>query len=270
MKKKIVNMFLGTLLGVLMFGMSVFAAEFTVTPTNTVLFTTAGADLLADADSKAQVVVLDMQAGLPFQVTGVTSNGYFQVKLNGQTYYIEGAVLTQNVSGTPTTATTTAASTTVTRNANGTVPVKDANGNYVCLIESNDNEQFYACTGVKTIHRQDLTTDATYIYYRDEVEKQIAAGKEEVYVEWRGIWGHDRKDSILYNVILDVYKSHPEYCDNSAGATDIYADAPGGLEVGDASMVEATHYIIMQKSDISRGQMLDNRPSASTLGSTWK
>lgn len=268
MKNKILKTLTGIVLGTLMFGMSVFAAEFTVTPTNTVLFTTTGADLLADADSKAQVVVLDMQAGLPFQVTGVTSNGYFQVKLNGQTYYIEGAGLTQNVSGTPTTATTTTASTTVTRNANGTVPVKDANGNYVCLIESNDNEQFYACTGNKTLNRQDYTKDPMYIYYRDEIEKQIVAGKSEIRVNWRGIWGN--RGSITENVVLDVYKSHPEYCDNMAGVTDIYADAPGGLEVGNTNIVEATHYIIMQKSDISRGQMLDNRPSASTLGSTWK
>ena len=52
MKKKILNTVLGTLLGTLLFGMTAFATEFTVTPANAVLYTTAGADLLSDADKE--------------------------------------------------------------------------------------------------------------------------------------------------------------------------------------------------------------------------
>ena len=90
MKKKVLKYLLGTIIGIFILGTTAFAAEFTVTPANAVLYTTAGADLLSDADTNA-VALLDMPAGLPFQVTGITSNGYFQVKLNGQTFYIIGS-----------------------------------------------------------------------------------------------------------------------------------------------------------------------------------
>lgn len=95
MKKKISNIVLGTLLGTLLFGMTAFAAEFTVTPINSIGTTTDGADLLADADTSS-VVLPDIPAGLPFQITGVTSNGYWQVNLNDQIFYIEGSGLSNS------------------------------------------------------------------------------------------------------------------------------------------------------------------------------
>ena len=206
MKKKILNTVLGTLLGTLLLGMTAFAAEFTVTPTNAVLYTTAGADLLSNADTNA-VALLDMPAGLPFQVTGITSNGYFQVNLNGQTFYIIGGELVQDASAATTTTTTT--------NADGTVPVKDANGNYVCVIGNNDVEQMRKLfnRGDKVpFFRENYTNQDLYKYFRDSLEQQIAQGNTYVEVSWTGILNNGlRADDIGKNVIFDVYKSHPKY-----------------------------------------------------------
>lgn len=69
--------------------MNVQAAEFTVTGAEAVLYTNENTVLLADADD-GTVVLPEVAAGLPVQVTGVTSNGYFQVSINGQTFYIHG------------------------------------------------------------------------------------------------------------------------------------------------------------------------------------
>lgn len=211
MKKKILNTVLGTLLGTLLFGMTAFAAEFTVTPANAVLYTTAGADLLSDADTNA-VALLDMPAGLPFQVTGITSNGYFQVNLNGQTFYIIGGELVQDASAA---ATAPAQATTTTTNADGTVPVKDANGNYVCVIGNNDVEQmrqlFHSGSKVPFI-RENYTQHDVYKYFRDNLEQQIAQGKTYVKVSWTGILNDGlRADTISENAALDTYKSHPAY-----------------------------------------------------------
>ena len=212
MKKKILNTVLGTLLGTLLFGMTAFAAEFTVTPANAVLYTTAGADLLSDADTNA-VALLDMPAGLPFQVTGITSNGYFQVNLNGQTFYIIGGELVQDASAATTTV--PAQTTTTTTNADGTVPVKDANGNYVCVIGNNDVEQmrqlFHSGSKVPFI-RNNYTQHDVYKYFRNSLEQQIEQGKTYIEASWTGILNDGlRADTIGKNVAFDIYKSHPTY-----------------------------------------------------------
>lgn len=51
--------------------------------------------MLADASADAQVVLSGCEAGLPIQVTGVTSNGYWQIVLGDVTYYVVGAGLSQ-------------------------------------------------------------------------------------------------------------------------------------------------------------------------------
>lgn len=81
------------------FSVTVRASEFSVTPASAILYTTGSADLLSVPDI-TQVILPDMPDGLPFQVTGVTSNGYFQVSLTNVTYYIAGPYLEQGLDNT--------------------------------------------------------------------------------------------------------------------------------------------------------------------------
>lgn len=81
-------MLLGTLLGVMTWGMAVQAAEAATADTQAILYTNAETELLSSAD--AEGVVLDKEAmpdNVPILVTGITDNGYFRVDLDG-TYYI--------------------------------------------------------------------------------------------------------------------------------------------------------------------------------------
>lgn len=90
---KIWNRMVGFAFGVaLLFGvptMDVAAAEYTVTAAEAVLYTNENTVILADADDST-VVLSEVAADLPILVTGVTSNGYFQINLDGQTFYIHG------------------------------------------------------------------------------------------------------------------------------------------------------------------------------------
>lgn len=91
--KKIWNGIIGLVFGaVLLCGtpsMDAEAAEFTVTAAEAVLYTNDNTVVLSDADDSA-VVLPEVAADLPIQVTGITSNGYFQISLDGQTFYIHG------------------------------------------------------------------------------------------------------------------------------------------------------------------------------------
>lgn len=248
MKKKILNTVLGTLLGTLLFGMTAFAAEFTVTPANAVLYTTAGADLLSDADTNA-VALLDMPAGLPFQVTGITSNGYFQVNLNGQTFYIIGGELVQDASAAATT-TTPAQTTTTTTNANGTVPVKDANGNYVCVIGADNDlsifRSFFTGGNQYKYKRVDYTQHPVYIAFRDALESQITNGKTCIRASWSGLLTDgNRADVIADNVIVDVYKSHPQYAYGN-DYVDFDTSLYDGVTTAFHGEREATYRIMME------------------------
>lgn len=94
--KKIWSRMIGFVFAVtLLFGMpavNVQAAEFTVAPVEAVLYTNENTVILADADNNT-VVLPEVAADLPILVTGITSNGYFQINLNGQTFYIHGVGL---------------------------------------------------------------------------------------------------------------------------------------------------------------------------------
>lgn len=68
---------------------NVNAAEFSVTEGTAVLYTNENTVILSDADDSA-VVLPDVEIGLPIQVTGVTSNGYFRIALGEQTFYVHG------------------------------------------------------------------------------------------------------------------------------------------------------------------------------------
>lgn len=72
-------------------GMTTKAAEFTVTPTEGVLYTGKGAEVFTQPDPSAIAAVFP--GDFPVQVTGITDNGYFQVRINGVTYYIYGRAL---------------------------------------------------------------------------------------------------------------------------------------------------------------------------------
>ena len=74
--------------------MSVNAAEFHVTEASAVLFTNESTVIRLDADENSTVILSGIEADLPIQVTGVTSNGYFQILLDGQTFYVHGIGLT--------------------------------------------------------------------------------------------------------------------------------------------------------------------------------
>lgn len=87
--RKKLNYLAGVILGVMLMGMPVLAAEYTVTEVNGVLYTNDQTVILADADDNT-VVLPEVAADLPIQVTGVTSNGYFRINLNGETFYIQG------------------------------------------------------------------------------------------------------------------------------------------------------------------------------------
>lgn len=70
------------------------AAEFSVTETAAVLYTNEYTVILSDADDNT-AVLSGFPTLLPVQVTGVTSNGYFQILLDGQIFYVPGTGLSQ-------------------------------------------------------------------------------------------------------------------------------------------------------------------------------
>lgn len=74
-----------------LWGVRTNAAEYTITPVTAILYTGSGAEIFAEPDPTTLVTVL--AGNLPMQVTGATSNGYFQVLMNNQIYYIYGKAL---------------------------------------------------------------------------------------------------------------------------------------------------------------------------------
>ena len=77
---------------ILMFAnIQVQAVEFTVKPVNAVLYAGDGAEVFAQPD--ATTVVTVFPGDTPIQVTGITNKGYFQVLIDGSTYYMYGKAL---------------------------------------------------------------------------------------------------------------------------------------------------------------------------------
>lgn len=122
MKKKLTNS-MKKLAGVILLaamltgsvtGNTVHAAAYTVTPMNTLMYTVDGTKIYADADLNSQLLktVFKDQA---VNVTGVTSNGWFQITAGG-IYYVPGNGLSATTSNSTTSAVTgsTATSTTTT------------------------------------------------------------------------------------------------------------------------------------------------------------
>ncbi len=71
------------------------AAEFTVVPANATLFTGNGAEVFIQPDPTTIAAVFP--GDFPVQVTGVTDNGYFQVNISGNTFYIYGKALSMSL-----------------------------------------------------------------------------------------------------------------------------------------------------------------------------
>lgn len=71
----------------------VSAAEFSVTEASAVLFTNENTVIRLDADEGSAAILSGVEFGLPIQVTGITSNGYFRILLDGQTFYVHGVGL---------------------------------------------------------------------------------------------------------------------------------------------------------------------------------
>lgn len=91
--RKICKYMIGIWVGIMLLGITAFAAE--VTPTNAVLFSNEETVIYAEADLASTVILPDVQAGLPIQVTGITDNGFFQVNL-GEFFYIPGYGLSES------------------------------------------------------------------------------------------------------------------------------------------------------------------------------
>lgn len=104
MRKKIWNSIVSFCFGVVLLLVTpvveVNAAEYSVTAADAILYTNDSTVILADADDQ-MIVLPEVAANLPIQVTGITSNGYFQISLNGQTYFIHGIGLSAADSANP-------------------------------------------------------------------------------------------------------------------------------------------------------------------------
>ncbi len=67
------------------------AATYTVTTESGVLLASSGAEVFSDADASTYVSTLTVNT--PVQVTGRTSNGFWQVNIDGNTYYVSQQAL---------------------------------------------------------------------------------------------------------------------------------------------------------------------------------
>ena len=85
--KKIYIYMVCTFIFVILFGTRVEAAE--ISTVQTVLYTNKNTVVYAGADLSEKVILPTIQEGFPVKVTGVTSNGFFQVDIAG-IYYIPG------------------------------------------------------------------------------------------------------------------------------------------------------------------------------------
>lgn len=80
-----------TILILLFWRQPVLAAEAVVVPAQGVLYTGEGAEVFLMPDPTTLLTVFP--ANMPVQVTGYTSNGFFQIYMEGATYYVHGEAL---------------------------------------------------------------------------------------------------------------------------------------------------------------------------------
>ena len=226
----------GLILGTILMGSTALAVEYTVTDAPAVLYTNDATVILADADAKAQVIISAdaIASGLPIQVTGVTSNGYFQIVLNGATYYVAGAGL----QAAPT--------------AQTTAPAQNTGKKYTCVIEPGDEELYYEGARLKMRYgREDCTDRSLYIFLRDMIEQKITSGQKTFTIEYTT---HEaRACAVGDNLLIDVKKSHPEF--NTTGSEvfyDFYATPYDGFyDNGDRDVTIELHFSTKDDIDMS-------------------
>ncbi|MDD2971832.1 MAG: transglutaminase domain-containing protein [Lachnospiraceae bacterium] len=85
-------LFFTTLVLSFLFSMEVFAIAFTTTPVSKMMYTTENTQVYTQPDNTL-VPVLAAGSGIPVQVTGITSNGWYQIDVSG-VYYVPGNELT--------------------------------------------------------------------------------------------------------------------------------------------------------------------------------
>lgn len=93
--KKSIYYIIGLLFVFMVYGEKVHAAN--VCNTSAVLYTNDSTIVFAKADFTAKVILANVDEGLPMKVTGITDNGFFQVDLAGENYYVPGYGLEENV-----------------------------------------------------------------------------------------------------------------------------------------------------------------------------
>lgn len=72
-------------------GLKVQAAEYTVAPFAAYMYSGDEAEIFSKPDPQTLVAVFP--GDIPIQITGITSNGYFQILVNGDTYYVHNSAL---------------------------------------------------------------------------------------------------------------------------------------------------------------------------------
>lgn len=87
-RKIIIMLAAVALLTVRQHSLQVQAAEFTVTESEAILYSNDNTKVYKTPDTNSSVVTT-IASGLPVSVTGITSNGWFRISLNG-TYYVPG------------------------------------------------------------------------------------------------------------------------------------------------------------------------------------
>lgn len=115
MKGRILKTCLGVLVGTMLFGTVAFAAESDVATADVsmVLYSNSETELYIEPSSDTSAVVIskdDFPDGAAIQVTGITSNGFFRIELNG-TYYIPAIGLQETAAIVETAESTTAEAT---------------------------------------------------------------------------------------------------------------------------------------------------------------
>ncbi|MCR4829899.1 MAG: D-alanyl-D-alanine carboxypeptidase [Pseudobutyrivibrio sp.] len=116
------------------------AAGYTVTPQAGVLFSCNGTELFSDANPATFVKTIPVNS--PVQVTGLTSNGFWQVDINGGTFYISQQALSTIPNATAYRLTSFDANAALVVNAN--------NGNIIYAQGANDKLEPASTTKILT------------------------------------------------------------------------------------------------------------------------